>query len=178
MNESSRASQVCIAIVGMNGIGKSNFGKRLASRLGMKRIDTDLEFRKTHGTEQQYIDTHGWDAFRNAEAEIVCRSLLPGHVVILGGGAVESPAVRAALKEHAKVLWIQAGHKRTHKNLKAANLERPEFKDGMTHAAVKTLLQTRNPHYQEVADVSLPPHVRYRDQVETAAGLLQRFIGA
>jgi shikimate kinase len=164
----------CIAIVGMNGIGKSNFGKRLASKLQKKRIDTDIVFRKKFGKEHVYIQTHGWEAFRKKEEEIVCSSLLPNHIVILGGGAVESPIVRAALKEKAIVLWIQAEHAKVHKHLNAAKVPRPEFKDGVTEEAVGSLLETRNPLYEEVANLKLYPHVAFRDQVRITIDLLTK----
>src|SRR5436190_1957416 len=125
-------SDRCIAIVGMNGAGKSNFGKRLASALRWKRIDTDIVFRKLHGKEQDFIAEKGIDAFHSLEEKIICNSLLPGHVVVLSGGAIESEAVRSALKERAITLWLQSGHKRTHKHLTAAKVERHEFKEGVT----------------------------------------------
>jgi len=166
----------CIAVIGMNGVGKSHFGKNLASKLRMKRIDTDTEFRKIYGKEQEYIDAHGCEAFRKMEEEIVCRSLLPNHIVVLSGGAIESAVIRAALQKRAIVLWIQAGHKRTHKNLKRANVERPEFKHGVSTGAVKTLLNLRNPLYEETADIALLPHIRFAEQVSVAIRLLRGFI--
>jgi shikimate kinase len=169
-------SHPCIAIVGMNGIGKSHLGKGIASKLGMKRIDTDIEFRKLHGDEHACIDAHGWDFFRYKEAEIVCRSLKPDHVVVLGGGAIESDAVRATLREHAIVVWMQGEHNRTRKNLKISKRTRPELKGKITRDNVKSLLAKRNPLYEEVADVVLYPHTRYKDHVQAVIGLLNRFI--
>jgi shikimate kinase len=166
----------CIAVVGMNGVGKSNFGRSLASKLGMKRIDTDTEFRKSHGNEHGYIDANGWDAFRKTEEEIVLHSLLPGHVVVLGGGAIESEAVRAALKERAIVLWLQGEKKKTHAHLRAAKLPRPEFKEGLTHESVQALMERRTPLYESVADVALFPHHRYNEQVQVSIRLLRNFV--
>lgn len=171
-----RTSDLCIAVVGMNGVGKSSFGKSLASQLGMKRIDTDTEFRKLHGKEQEYIDVHGWSSFRKAEENIVDKSLLPNHVVVLGGGAVESLAIRSSLKEKAIVIWIQAGKKRVHRQLKEANVTRPEFSKGITKATVQHLLDRRTPLYQEIAAVVLSPHLRFNQRVPTAVGLLKKFV--
>ncbi|MDD4319279.1 MAG: shikimate kinase [Candidatus Peribacteraceae bacterium] len=164
----------------MNGVGKSNFGRSLASKLQMKRIDTDVEFRKRHGKEEGYIRLHGWAAFRKMEEEIVFRSLLPGHVVILGGGSVESPDVRKALREKATVLWLQAGRKRVQKHLKAAKVQRPEFAKGLMSATVKVLLQERTPLYGEVAHFAIQPRVRFSEQIPVALGFLRtkQFPGA
>ncbi len=172
--DASRLGQRCIAIVGMNGIGKSRFGKRLATALGLEFVDTDLAFRERHGEEQPFIDAHGWPAFRLAEEEIVVPSLSPGRVVALGGGAVESPTVRESLKGKALVLWIQAGRKRAHRNLRRARLARPEFADGLTSRAVQDLLARRTPLYEEVADIVLYPHLRYEEQLPMTITLLRR----
>lgn len=166
----------CIAIVGMNGVGKSQFGKTLASKLKMKRIDTDTEFRKLHGKEETFIEQHGWDAFRKAEEQIILRSILPNHVVILGGGGVETPAVRSALKDKALVLWMQAGHKRVQKHLKHAKLARPEFKAGITAESVKQILQKRNPLYEDIATITLPGHLRFSERVPKAIELLEKAV--
>lgn len=170
-----KSASSCIAIVGMNGIGKSNLGKRIAAKLQKKRIDTDIVFRKKYGKEPAYIQAHGWEAFRKKEEEIVCASLLPDHIVILGGGAVESPAVRAALKEKAIVLWIQAEHKKVHKHLNEAKVTRPEFQGDITEEAVGELLDARNPLYEEVADIRLFPSIAFRDQVRVAIDLLRKY---
>lgn len=168
----------CIAIVGMNGIGKSRFGARLAFALGLTFVDSDLAFREKHGAERSYIDTHGWPAFRAAEEAIVIPSLVSGRVVVLGGGAVESAAIRVALKKKALVLWIQAGKKRAHRNLQRARLARPEFASGLTSDAVQNLIVRRTPFYEEAADILLYPHVRYEDQLSMTLTLLSRHIAS
>jgi len=166
------SSRRCIAVVGMNASGKSRFGRKLAEALGMPLIDTDDAFEHLHGNIHVFIDRHGWDAFRSVEEEVVEASLLPGHVVVLGGGAVESPVVRKALKQRARVLWIQAGHKRIQRNLEAARVRRPEFKHGHHRGAVKSLAEARHPLYAEVADIALYPHLRFSEQVPMALKLL------
>ncbi len=165
----------CVAIVGMNGVGKTSFGKRLASTLGMKRIDTDQLFEKTHGNTHDYIAKNGWETYRVAEEKIVLQALRPNHVVTLSGGAVESPSIRAALKDRAVVIWIQAGPKRIHKHLERAKVARPEFADGLHHDAVKTMVEARNPHYEDVADIVLFPSTSYAQQLPVALRELEKF---
>lgn len=166
----------CIAIVGMNGSGKSVFGRRLASALGMRRADSDQLFKKLYGDAHAFINTHGWDDYRRAEEPLILESLVPGNVVILSGGAVESPAVREALSAHALVIWLQAGPKRIHAHLQRAKVARPEFKDGLHRNTVDTLLETRNPHYEEVADIIIPPSVPFSRQVPLALEEIAKFL--
>lgn len=158
----------CIAVVGMNGAGKTVFGKRLGAKLGWKRVDTDKEFEKLHGDQHAYIEKHGWETFRREEERIVLEALAPGQVAILSGGAIESPAVRAALKEKAIVLWLQANAKRITRHLKKAKVTRPEFKKGVRHEAVENILATRTPHYASVADIVIPASIPFARQVPVA----------
>ena len=167
----------CIAVVGMNGVGKSHFGRRLAARLGMRRVDTDVELRRRQGDEHAFIEAHGWEAFRKGEEATVLDCLRPGAVVVLSGGAVESPAVRAALKKRAVTLWLHAGFHRVHKHLKAARRERPEFKGGVEEKAAREVLARRTPLYRGCADVVVHEHVPFRRQVTVAVELLSAALG-
>jgi lipoprotein signal peptidase len=164
---------VCIAVVGMNGVGKSNFSKKLASELAFKRIDTDTVFRETYSNEPDFIEKHGWEEYRKRERDIVLAALKPGFVVVLGGGAIESQEVRQALKKKAKVLWLQAGAERVAKHLAEAKRQRPEFSPALQTKSVEQLLEARNPLYREVADVTLFEHVPFRRQIQVACGLLK-----
>lgn len=164
-----------IAIVGMNGSGKSVFGKRLASKLHWKRADTDTLFEQHHGDHHAYIEKHGWEKFRKEEGRIVLDALRPETVVILSGGAIESSAVRTALKEHATVIWLQASPKRLHRHLQRAKVTRPEFKEGLHRGRVASLAEARNPHYAALADITIPASVPFAKQVPTAIIALQRY---
>jgi shikimate kinase len=164
----------CVAVIGMNGVGKSHFGRSLAQKLGRTCIDIDREFEKTHGDIHRFIEQHGWEVFRVAEQELVPRWLEPAYVVVLGGGTIESPEVRRWLKERAVVIWIQAGRKHVQRNLRVAKVERPEFKGRDMPAAVKELLRSRTPLYRDAADIALFPHVRYSQQVAMAMVLLRK----
>ncbi len=164
----------CIAVVGMNGAGKTTFGKRLAGKLGMKRFDTDRAFEEKHGDHHQFIGKHGWDRYRSEEERIVLDALMPGFVVILSGGAIESSAVRSALKEHAIVIWLQAGSKRIHKHLQRAKVARPEFAAGLHRGKVDELTEARNPHYEDVADIAVAPSVPFSGQIPFALKELEK----
>ena len=84
--DSSEANEQkwCVAIIGMNAVGKSRLGKRIASKLGLKRCDSDTVFTKEHGNPQEYIKNFGWETFRKLEEEIVLGALQPGYLIIIG----------------------------------------------------------------------------------------------
>lgn len=164
----------CIAVIGMNGVGKSNFGRILASKLRMKRVDVDSEFRKIHGEMDPFIEQKGWDEFRKEETMLVHKHLQPGYIVVLGGGAVESLEVREILKKRALVIWLQGDKSRIKKQLHAAKRPRPEFRRGVTASSVENLLNRRNPHYEELADIRIPSSAGFAGQVPVALNLLRK----
>ena len=158
----------CIAIVGMNGAGKTVFGKRLSAKLGWKSVDTDRVFEKKHGDPHTFIAARGWEEYRREEERIVLEIFLPGFIVILSGGAIESAAVRKALDEQAVVIWLQADARRIKRHLQRAKVTRPEFAGGIGHDEVEDMLNARNPHYEAVADIVIPPGIPFARQVPVA----------
>jgi shikimate kinase len=98
-----------IVLVGAPGSGKSTVGAMLAERLGETFRDVDAVIVERTGKSISEIFTdEGEAAFRALEEQITAELLpLPG-VLSLGGGAVLSPATRAALRGH-RVVWLKVG---------------------------------------------------------------------
>jgi len=164
----------CVAIVGMNATGKSNFGKSLASKLSLNRIDSDSEFRKKYGDIKKYIDENGFDSYRALEEKIIVESLRLGNVVVLSGGSIESEKIRSALK-HASVIWIQAGKKRVVRNIKEAKSPRYEFSEGSPDEVAKSLIEKRNDLYKEVSDIVIREGTPYSKYCSTAIAELKKY---
>ena len=92
-----------IVLTGFMGAGKSTVGRMLATRLGWPFLDIDALITAEHGLSiAQIFSVHGEPHFRRIEAEAVARVLdgayeHPRAVVALGGGAIETEAVRDML---------------------------------------------------------------------------------
>ena len=92
-----------IVLTGFMGAGKSTVGRILAARLRWPFLDIDSLITAEHGrTVAQIFADHGEEHFRRLEAEATARVLDPAHeyeqaVVALGGGAIETGAVRQLL---------------------------------------------------------------------------------
>ena len=85
-----------IALVGFMGAGKTRAGAAIASVLGEEWFDSDAEIERELGeTIASYFEREGEASFREAEERVVLELLGRGGVVSLGGGAIESPTVRA-----------------------------------------------------------------------------------
>jgi shikimate kinase len=97
-----------IVLTGFMGAGKSTVGRILAARLRWPFLDTDSIITAEHGlTVAQIFAQDGEEHFRRIEAEAIARVLDPLHedavhqhdqaIVALGGGAIETEAVRQLL---------------------------------------------------------------------------------
>jgi shikimate kinase len=89
------------------GAGKSTVGRILAARLRWPFLDIDSLITTEHGlTVSQIFAQDGEEHFRRIEAEATARVLDPAHeydraVIALGGGAIETEAVRLLLFDRA-----------------------------------------------------------------------------
>src|ERR1700728_806845 len=96
-----------IVLTGFMGAGKSTVGRILAARLRWPFLDIDSLITTEHGrTVAQIFADHGEEHFRRIEAEATARVLDPAHeydhaVIALGGGAIETEAVRLLLFDPA-----------------------------------------------------------------------------
>src|SRR6187549_3583649 len=87
-----------IVLVGAPGSGKSTVGALLAERLTVTFRDVDAVIVERAGKSVADIFTDdGETAFRSLEEQITAELLPLSGVLSLGGGAVLSPATRAAL---------------------------------------------------------------------------------
>ncbi|KAG8905733.1 3-dehydroquinate dehydratase (3-dehydroquinase) [Tulasnella sp. 403] len=93
-----------IVLIGMRGAGKTYIGKLAATVLGLEFIDADDYLSSKYGIPlSEFVKERGWPAFREAEFECLfelLRTKPAGAVLSLGGGVVETPAARAALKSY------------------------------------------------------------------------------
>ncbi|KAH7926602.1 Pentafunctional AroM protein [Leucogyrophana mollusca] len=95
-----------VVIIGMRGSGKTHVGELAATALGWPFVDADTYFgEKENIGVREYVQKHGWSAFRATETEIL-KELLETrgskHVLSLGGGIVETPVARDLLKAFTK----------------------------------------------------------------------------
>ncbi len=143
-------------LVGLPGSGKSTIGRRLAKALGVSVLDTDVAIEQQTGRSiPEIFGTDGEKEFRRIEEQVV-RAALAGHdgIVSLGGGAITSPGVRAALAGHTVIfLEISAaeGVRRT-----GGNTVRPLLaaKDEAEKCSkFKALMAQRAPLYRRVATI-------------------------
>jgi shikimate kinase/3-dehydroquinate synthase len=162
-----------VVIVGFMGAGKSTAARAAAEALGAGVIDVDDELERREGRTIDAIFGHdGEGAFRALEERLILE-LLDGaqtagiRVLALGGGALGSARVRAALAHHL-VVWVDVDVETAWARCRGS--ARPLAADRERFAQ---LFAEREPIYAAAADVVLPHErsVRMAEVLATLEGL-------
>jgi shikimate kinase / 3-dehydroquinate synthase len=160
---------VSLVLIGFMGAGKSTAARRLARTLGVEAADSDRLVEAELGCSiEAFFDREGEAAFREREERVVLELLDRGvPVAALGGGAVLSERVRAALGEHTVALLeidVDTAWER------AAGRGRPLARD---RDAFAERHGQRLSLYEEIADAFIPAGAMVEDAA-AALGDLQR----
>ncbi len=141
-----------IAFVGFMGAGKSTLARRAARLLGLELADTDELIEREAGMPIATIFAERGEAgFRELEQRVALEALKRGAAVALGGGAIESEHLRAALAEQVTV-WCRVDEELAW--ARCAGTERPLARD---RDGFRRRFGAREPLYASVARVILPP---------------------
>ena len=138
-----------VALVGFMGAGKSTLGPRVAERLGRAFVDVDEAVERATGESVVQLFERGEPTFREAEARVTLELLQasPPSVLALGGGAVTSPDVCAALRDRAVTIHVDIDADDAWARVQGGN--RPLAQD---EESFRALFAERAPLYAAVAD--------------------------
>jgi shikimate kinase len=139
-----------VVLVGPMGVGKTTIGKKLAKRLEIPFIDTDVLVTKRHGEIPKIFAELGEPKFREFEETCVLEAISSPAVVATGGGAILSEHTRAALTQ-TKVVYLSTDGKHMASRLAGGN--RPLLKDGL--ADWRRIYESRRELYEQVADITV-----------------------
>lgn len=133
------------------GAGKTTLGMQLADRLKRPFFDLDQEIEATtRRSIAELFRREGEAAFRVAEAGETLMKLRYHQpaVLALGGGAIETPKIREALREHALTVLVEvevdAAWERVQETARPLAKDREQF---------RALYEQRRGLYEEAADV-------------------------
>ncbi len=133
------------------GAGKSTLGEQLARRLGRPFVDVDREIERQEPIARIF-EIGGEAAFRLRESKHALDALRssPPAVIALGGGAVGTDRIRAALSERALTLLVEIDAAEAWRRVEGGS--RPLAQDA---AAFRALYEERRPLYDRAADVRI-----------------------
>ncbi len=154
------------------GAGKTTLGQEVATRLDREFIDLDQAIEgHVRQTIPEIFEQRGEVEFRVLEQEAALSTLRNSRpaVVVLGGGAVTSPAIRRALREHAFTVYVEVEAEIAWERVRGG--DRPLAREEGTFRA---LHEERQPLYREAADaVAADP-----DEIVLAAAGIHVAVGA
>jgi shikimate kinase len=167
-----------IVLVGLMGAGKSTVGRRLAKRLGLPFVDSDVAIEEASGSNTaELFERYGEHDFRDGERRLVAR-LVDGDVRVIatGGGAFNDPRTRRILNERAITVWLDAPVDVLAERTSRRN-NRPLLKKGDPAQILAKLADERRDYYAE-AQI----HVRsngdgaHSDVVETIVNAIHQHL--
>lgn len=142
-----------IVLTGLPGVGKTKVGRRLAQVLGVPHLDTDALVENTVGMPIARIFSQlGEKRFREVECQCILEALTTPSVISLGGGSIETSAVREALRE-ACVVWIDADEAEILRRV-TRNEKRPLLRDNPKEA-LAALSARRTSYYDQLATIKV-----------------------
>jgi shikimate kinase/3-dehydroquinate synthase len=153
-----------VALIGFMGAGKTSLGALAAVRLGRRFVDLDRELeRSLQQTIPELFEQRGEAEFRVLEAEATLSALCNERpaLLALGGGAIESPGIRRALRENALTVLVEVEVETAWTRVAGAG--RPLASD---EESFRALFGRRQPLYAETADAT----ARDVDGIVLAAG--------
>ena len=133
-------------LIGPMGVGKTTIGKKLAKRLDVPFVDTDVLITNAHGEIPEIFENQGEAIFRSYEEQALKEALKANQVIATGGGAVLSGENQRAL-EAATVIYLSTNG--LHMRARLSNGNRPLLKNGMTDW--KEIYESRKPLYERLA---------------------------
>ena len=135
-----------VVLIGPMGVGKTTIGKKLAKRLEVPFVDTDVLVSDAHGDIPSIFTEQGEPAFRSYEEHALKDALRMNQVVATGGGAVLSGVNQRAL-ESATVIYLSTNG--LHMRSRLSNGNRPLLKNGISDW--KEIYEARKPLYERLA---------------------------
>jgi 3-dehydroquinate synthetase len=157
------------------GAGKTTLGLQLAERLGRRFFDLDQEIaREARQTIPEIFAQRGEVEFRVLEQQAALEVLMAGKpaVVAFGGGAVTTPAIVKALREHALTVFVEVNPDVAWE--RAGGEGRPLAQE---EGSFRALYEQRQPLYREAADAvadDLDGIVLAAAGIHVGAGTLER----
>jgi shikimate kinase len=177
--EASSLAARSIVLVGLMGAGKSNIGRRLATRLHLPFVDADTEIETAAGeTIEEIFQRYGEAYFRSGERRVIARLLDgPRHVLATGGGAFMDAQTREHIRRRGISIWLRADLDLLLARV-ARRDNRPLLKDTDRRAVLAALMEKRYPIYAE-ADITVdsidgPPELTLTRVVSALKAYLAR----
>ncbi len=148
-----------IVLIGYRGSGKSRVGRKLASRMGSKFVDTDDLIESKEGRIGDIVKSRGWDYFRAIEKRMIEEISREDNLVIaLGGGAVLDADNVVNLERNGLIVWLKADPEVLRKRIgedDRTSVSRPTLTGKGTMEELEEVMAYRNRFYEKAGKIQL-----------------------
>ena len=148
-----------LVLIGYRGAGKTTVGKRVATQLRMKFVDTDDLIEQRHGAIRDIVETQGWPSFRVLEKRIIQEISNQDNLVIApGGGFILDQDNSMALKRNGFIIWLKADLQVLHARMvndPRTLVQRPSLIGKGILEETGEVMTSRAPFYEMVSEVQL-----------------------
>ena len=141
-------------LIGMTGGGKSTLGKRLASNLNLRFVDTDQRVSEMMGLpEYDIIKQFGEAFYRNAESGVLMELIgEPPCIVSTGGGLPTAKENVQLIQNHGIIIYID---RPLDQLLADARMDQRSGPDALSHDEIVAQYNQRVGYYRACADYTL-----------------------
>jgi shikimate kinase len=146
-----------LVLIGYRGTGKSEVGKILAARLGMRLVGMDAEIVRQAGMPiPEIVERFGWPRFRDLETEETRKlAELDKLVIDTGGGIIERPENIEILRRNGRIFWLKASVDTIVSRIRG-DTGRPSLTTGKSFTEeVAEVLERRIPAYRSSAQYAI-----------------------
>lgn len=149
-----------IVLIGYRGSGKSTVGSRLATRLKMRFLDTDVLIEEHQGIPiSDIVKRRGWDHFRKIEKGIIEEISKDDHLIIApGGGAVLDPDNVTSLRRNGFIIWLKADRLTLLRRMNQdprTNKQRPTLTGKGTLEEIEETISQRESFYKKASEIQI-----------------------
>ena len=146
-----------IVLIGYRGTGKTAVGRELSHKLRRPLYQLDALIEKHEGCSiPKIVKKHGWDYFRNLEAELLAGVAERNACIIdTGGGVVLRKENIDRLKKNGLLFWLTADPQTIISRIQEGT-GRPSLTPGKSFLEeVEEVLQQRLPLYRKAQDFTV-----------------------
>jgi shikimate kinase len=171
-----------IVLIGYRCAGKTVVGKRLASRMERRFVDTDDLIESEKGQISDMVKSHGWDYFRALEKRMIEKVSKEDNLVIaLGGGAVLDPDNIVHLERNGLIIWLKADREVLRKRMDQdprTIVSRPTLTGKGAIEELEEMIAYRDPFYDKASKIQLDTSALNAEAVvESILTVLQERMG-